>query len=99
PGSLLPPADLDAQRAAAESACGRTIDERELASYLMYPKVFTEFANAARKYGPVAALPTPVYFYGMAAGDEIAVDIERGKTLVVGLQALREADNGGRGRG
>ena len=31
----------------------------------MYPKVFTDYAAAARKYGPVAVLPTPVFFYGM----------------------------------
>ncbi len=98
PGSLLAPADLDAAQAAAEKAIGRGIDERELASYLMYPKVFTEFANAARKYGPVEALPTPVYFYGMAVGDEIAVDIERGKTLVVRLQAIGETDEEGQVR-
>ncbi len=98
PGSLLPPADLDAARAAAGKACGRGIDERELASYLMYPKVFTEFAGAARKYGPVSALPTPVYFYGMAVGDEIAIDIERGKTLVVRLQAIGETDDDGQVR-
>jgi len=98
PGSLLPPADLDAARATAEKAIGRTIDERELASYLMYPKVFTEFTNAARKYGPVEALPTPVYFYGMAVGDEIAIEIERGKTLVVRLQAIGETDEEGQVR-
>jgi pyruvate carboxylase len=98
PGSLLPPADLKEARTAAEKACGRTIDERELASSLMYPKVFTEFANAARKYGPVEALPTPVYFYGMAVGDEIAIDIERGKTLVLRLQAIGETDDEGQVR-
>jgi pyruvate carboxylase len=98
PGSLLPAADLEATRAAAEKAVGRGIDEHELASYLMYPKVFAEFANAARKYGPVEALPTPVYFYGMAVGDEIAIDIERGKTLVVRLQAIGETDDEGQVR-
>ena len=98
PGSLLPAADLEAMRAAAEKAVGRGIDEREIASYLMYPKVFTEFANAARKYGPVEALPTPVYFYGMAVGDEIAIDIERGKTLVLRLQAIGETDDEGQVR-
>src|SRR5262249_12356219 len=68
PGSLWPPADLEAARTAAEKGCGRSIDNADLASYLMYPKVFTEFAGAARKYGPVSALPTPVYFYDMAVG-------------------------------
>ena len=70
PGSLLPDADLAAMRVEAEKRCGRSLDEEELASYLMYPKVFTDFAAAARKYGPVSVLPTPAFFYGMAVGDE-----------------------------
>ena len=60
------------RREAAEKAIATAIDDHELASYLMYPKVFTEFA-AQREVRPGRqALPTPVFFYGMAAGDEIA---------------------------
>ena len=55
---MLEPADLDAVRAEAEKNCGRRIAEQELATYLMYPKVFTDFAAIARKYGPVSVLPT-----------------------------------------
>ena len=68
PGSLLPDADLAAARAEAESRCGREIDAHGLASWLMYPKVFADYAAAERKYGPVAVLPTGVFFYGMAVG-------------------------------
>ncbi|MFO1074934.1 MAG: pyruvate carboxylase [Geminicoccaceae bacterium] len=96
PGSLLPEADLAAARAKAEKACGRRIDEQELASYLMYPKVFTDFAQTVRKYGPVAVLPTPVFFYGMRPGEEITVEIERGKALVVQLTAIGETHEDGR---
>ena len=69
PGSLLPPADLAAARADAEKACGRQLNDDELASYLMYPKVFTEYAATIRRYGPVSVLPTPVFFYGMQPGE------------------------------
>jgi pyruvate carboxylase len=97
-GSLLGEADLVAERAAAEKRTGRPIDDNELASFLMYPKVFTDYAAAERKYGPVSALPTPVYFYGMQAGDEVSVTIEAGKTLVVLLQAVGETDEEGQVR-
>ena len=96
PGSLLPATDLDGARAAAEKTCGRRLEERELASYLMYPKVFAEFAQTVRKYGPVEVLPTPVFFYGMRPGEAIAVDIERGKTLVIQLTAVGETREDGR---
>jgi pyruvate carboxylase len=98
PGSLLKEADLAAERATAEKRAGRPIDGNELASYLMYPKVFTDYAVAERKYGPVSALPTPVYFYGMQPGDEVSVTIEKGKTLVVLLQAVGETDAEGQVR-
>ena len=61
----------------------------------MYPKVFTEFAKAADTYGPVSVLPTPVYFYGLPVGEEILVEMERGKTLVVRTQAVGEIDEDG----
>jgi pyruvate carboxylase len=95
PGSLLPAADLEAERTTAAARCGRAIDDRDLASYLMYPKVFTDFCASSRKYGPVAALPTDVFFYGMKPSDEIAVDLERGKTVVVRLQTIGDTNDEG----
>jgi pyruvate carboxylase len=69
-----------------------------VASYLMYPKVFTDYANALRKYGPVSVLPTDIYFYGMKTGDELSIEIERGKALVIRLQTLGETDEEGQVR-
>lgn len=95
PGALLEAADLDALRKEGEEKAGRKLSEQEFASYLMYPKVFTDFVAAHENYGPVSVLPTPVYFYGMAVEDEILIDIEKGKTLVVRLLGIGEADEKG----
>src|SRR5690606_23611853 len=65
------------------------------ASWLMYPKVFSDFAGAASEYGPVSVLPTLSYFYGMQPEEEILVEIERGKTLVIRCLALGEVDDKG----
>ncbi|MGO9989726.1 MAG: pyruvate carboxylase [Steroidobacteraceae bacterium] len=83
PGELLPPVDLQAERTAAEAKAGRSITEFELASHLMYPKVFAEYAAERAAFGDVSMLPTAVFFYGMHSGQEINVDLERGKTLIV----------------
>ncbi len=88
PGSLLAPTDLSAERTKAEEACGRELTEREFQAYLMYPKVFAEYAHINAGYGPVWTLPTPVFHYGMEPGEEIDVDIERGKKLIVLLTAV-----------
>ena len=58
----------------------------------MYPKVFSDFAAAQESYGPTEVLPTPTYFYGLPAGEEISVELEKGKTLIVRCQAIGEAD-------
>ncbi len=83
PGELLAPADLAARRAAAETQVGRAISDLELASYLMYPKVFADYASDRAAFGDVSTLPTAVFFYGMESGQEINIDLERGKTLIV----------------
>ena len=96
PGKHLAPADLEAERAAASTACGgSSIDDEDLAGYLMYPKVYTDYATRHDMYGPVRALPTPVFFYGMDVGDEIAAEIDPGKTLEIRLQAIGDTNEDG----
>jgi len=95
PGSLLPAADLAAERAAVEAAVDRKVTEAELSSYLMYPKVFVDFAHVEAQYGPVSRLPTPAYFYGLPVGEELQVDLEPGVTLVIDTLAQSEADEDG----
>lgn len=95
PGSLLEAADLAAGRGQIEEQLERKVDEFEFASWLMYPKVFSDFAQAQNDYGPVSVLPTPVYFYGMQPEDEIFVDLERGVTLVIRCLAIGEPDEKG----
>ena len=93
-GAHLPAVDLDAARADAEKAAGRQVDDNDLASYLMYPKVFAEFAEHQRHYGDVSVLPTPVFFYGLHEKEEMAVDIDRGKTLVIQLTGRNDDADG-----
>ncbi len=96
PGEVLEPIDLDEARAEAEKKVRRHVSDRELASYLMYPKVFAEFAEHQRLHGDVSVLPTPVFFFGLKRDDELFVDIERGKTLVIRFLAIGEADDEGK---
>ena len=98
-GATMPAADLDARRDSLVSLLGVPPNERtgeqSLAAYNMYPKVFTEFAAAAQLYGPTSVLPTPVYFYGIQPGEEILIEIERGKTLVLRCLAIGEVNQKG----
>ena len=95
PGANLPPADLGALRREAEKKVARRITDEEFNSYLMYPDVFTAYAAHRREFGPLGILPTATYFYGMQPDEEISIDLEAGKSLVVRAQAIGETDDEG----
>jgi len=88
PGDRLPPVDLAAVRVVAERECETALDEHQLASYLMYPKVMRDYCAHTRQYGDTSVLPTPVFFYGAQPQQELALDIDAGKTLLVVLQTI-----------
>jgi pyruvate carboxylase len=82
-GAHLPSVDLEAKRKEAEHAIGRQVSDTDLASYLMYPKVFKDYAEHRREFSDVSLLPTSPFFYGLLDREEISIDIDKGKTLVV----------------
>jgi pyruvate carboxylase len=90
PGARLQPADFEEARATVEKKAGAKPSETDLMSYIMYPEVFIKFANARASFGDLTVLPTPPFFYGMKNGEEISVEIEPGKNLVVKLLAVGE---------
>jgi pyruvate carboxylase len=95
PGSLMADVDLEAARVEASDASGRAVCDRSLASALMYPRVFADFRRTAERFGPVWTLPTPVFFGGMKPGQEVNVEIEPGKTLVIVLHAVGDPEPDG----
>lgn len=95
PGAHLPPVDFDATAALLEKKLRHSPSRTEILSYLMYPEVFLKFAEARQRYGEMEVLPTPQFFYGMRKGEEITVDIEPGKTLIVKYLTVSEAHEDG----
>jgi pyruvate carboxylase len=95
PGESIPPVDLVAARAEAEKQVRHKLSDDEFASYLMYPKVFRDFAEHRKLYGDVSPLPTDAFFYGLRELQEISVDIDTGKTLVIRLQGSADAAEDG----
>jgi pyruvate carboxylase len=96
PGADLPPADFGRTRKFLKRKLGRDVRHDEVLSYLLYPDVFLNYVAMHRKFGDVGVLPTPQFFYGMQPGDEIAVDIEPGKTLVIKFLTISEPNPDGR---
>jgi pyruvate carboxylase len=91
PGAHLPVVSLAETEALVEKKIGRKPSRTDVLSYLMYPDVFVKFAKAHASYGDLESLPTPQFFFGMKNGEEIAVSIEDGKTLIIKFMTTSEA--------
>ena len=83
PSANLPPADFVAEKEALEKKTGHAVSNDDLLSSLLYPEVFSKFDKFRQTYSDVSVLPTIAFFYGLKSGEEITVEIEPGKTLIV----------------
>jgi len=90
PGEVLPQPDMAAVKSELEVKVRHPVNETELLSYLMYPKVMVDFDTHHRQYSDVSVVPTEVFFYGMKPGQETAIDIEPGKTLILKFITIGE---------
>ncbi|WCK55836.1 pyruvate carboxylase [Aneurinibacillus sp. Ricciae_BoGa-3] len=88
PGELLPPADFNAIRTTLEENLGNPVTDYDILSYIMYPQVFLEMKKRQAEFSDVSVIDTPTFFYGLRLGEEIAVNIEQGKTLIVKLVSI-----------
>ncbi len=95
PGSLIAPVDMEAARKTLSEKLGHDADDQELASWQMYPKVFEDYAKNKDLYGPISILPTQAAFYGLEPGQEITVDLEQGKTMLIAMATIGEPDDEG----
>jgi len=95
PGAVLAPVDLDRAREELQAKMPRAITDYEFASWLMYPKVFTDYMADRVRYGDTSVLPTRAFFYGLDAGEEITVDLERGKHLIIRFVATSDVHDDG----
>ena len=99
PNAHIPAIDIDKEykafRKIFEHDLSRTIDYTDFLSYQLYPKVFTDAFNQHLKYDNLMNLPTKNFFYGMAVGEEIIVELDKGKTLLITLDSIGKANEDG----
>jgi pyruvate carboxylase len=88
PGTTLAPADFEATRQALGKDRPRRVSDREVVTHLLYPRVHADFLAHLERYSDISVLPTPLFFYGMEPGDEVSIDIEEGKTLILKFQTV-----------
>ncbi|MBN8459972.1 MAG: pyruvate carboxylase [Verrucomicrobia bacterium] len=96
PGELAEPVDLETVRAELTNKLARPATDDDLYSHLMYPQVFADFNAFKARYDDLSALPTPAFFYGLQIDEEIEVEIDPGKILIIKLISIGEPDTAGR---
>jgi len=87
---------LDGVKGELAEKLKRPASDDDLFSHLMYPQVFADFAKHQREFGDVSVLPTHAFFYGLKPGEEISVEIEEGKVLIIRLITIGAPDKDGR---
>jgi pyruvate carboxylase len=87
-----PEDSLEIVRNELKGLIGVDLDDRQVLSYRLYPKVFLDASRHYQQFGKVDSLSTSVFFYGLAANEEVEVDVEPGKTLIISLSGVSEAN-------
>ncbi len=99
PNAHLEPIDFEGEFKSFQrkfiKGMGRELHLTDFLSFKLYPKVFTDAYNKHVKYGKVMNIPTKNFFYGMEVGEEIMVELDRGKNILVSLMLKGEPDEAG----
>jgi pyruvate carboxylase len=88
PGELLEEVDYSLLQKELSNELGREASLLDTITYSLYPKVFLDYTKKVDLFGDISMLDTPTFFFGMRLGEEIEVEIERGKTLMVKLVSI-----------
>lgn len=88
PGLFLEPVDFAKTKRELNKKFGAPITECDIASYLMYPKVFEDYKKFVNKYGDLSVLPTKYFLSRPEIGEEFHVELEKGKVLILKLLAV-----------
>ncbi|HWE89345.1 MAG TPA: pyruvate carboxylase [Pseudonocardiaceae bacterium] len=70
-------------------------DPRGTLNRLLFPGPAKEFAAHREQFGNTSVLRSKDFFYGLRSGEEYPVDLEPGVRLLIGLEAIGEADERG----
>ncbi|MED3647734.1 pyruvate carboxylase [Halalkalibacterium halodurans] len=95
PGENMEPIQFEAIKEELYNKLDRQVTSHDILSYALYPKVFMEFERFRQTFGDVSVLDTPTFFYGLRPGEEIEVEIEQGKTLIVKFISLSKPQDDG----
>jgi pyruvate carboxylase len=78
-----------------EDLRGLAENRRATLNRLLFPGPTKEYLTHREAYGDTSVLRSKDFFYGLRPGEEYQVDLEPGVRLLIGLEAIGEADERG----
>ena len=70
-------------------------DRKDKLNELLFPGPTKEFQTMRANYGDLSVVDTSEYLYGLTGGEEHAVELAKGKNLLIGVQAIGGTDERG----
>lgn len=95
PGELLEPVDFEEIRRYLIENFEILGTDKEVLSYVMYPKVFEDYLKKIEKDGSHRHMGSDIFFHGLEEGETCEVKLDEGRILVLKLAEIREADENG----
>jgi pyruvate carboxylase len=77
----------EADAAELESTPRRTLNR------LLFPGPLRDYEDAVEAYSELSVVPTREFLHGLRQGEEVEVELERGKSLLLGISAIGDADD------
>jgi pyruvate carboxylase len=74
---------------------GDSRERRAALNRLLFPGPTKQFLAVREQYGDLSVMDTVDYLYGLRQGSERVIDIEKGVSLYVGLEAIGDPDDKG----
>ena len=95
PNAHLKPIDFDLELAKLREKFDADLSMEDLLSNIMFPKVFADFYAFRKHFGRVEVLPTPMFYYPMKTNEEMLVNIDSGKNLLIKFRHMGDANEEG----
>jgi pyruvate carboxylase len=96
PNEHLAPIDFTKEMESFKEKFGEELTFTDLLSYLLYPKVFEAYFEKRKEYGEVWHIPTINFFYGLKNNEEVLIQIDKGKSILVRFLTCSEPDEEGK---
>ena len=96
PNAHLSPIDFDTELPKFRRKFPLKSEKKDFISYKLYPKVFKDYYDHFDLFDDVSNIPTKAFFYGIESGEEILIEFESGKVIIVELIYLTKANDEGK---